>query len=184
MPIPVVRIPLGAWMSVSCTVFVLSGRGLCDGPIPRPEETYSVGCVSECDQVKINNLDTCCGQVGRRRKDCETNELYFHLSFFCWVSYDELESPVGSGLEVIQRQSLICLRGLPRWGMDRLLPLRSLIYTWYASHKVEFEPGTAFLDGYKTRYTLGREANIICLLSNFSTLNLLKPSGNFTYHHV
>jgi hypothetical protein len=55
-----VRIPPGAWMFVSCTVFVLSGRGLCDGPIPRPEESYRLWCVSECDQVKINNLATYC----------------------------------------------------------------------------------------------------------------------------
>jgi hypothetical protein len=33
-------------------VFALSGRGLCDGPIPRPEESYRLWCVSECDQVK------------------------------------------------------------------------------------------------------------------------------------
>jgi len=26
------------WMSFSCECFVLSGRGICDGPIPRPEE--------------------------------------------------------------------------------------------------------------------------------------------------
>jgi hypothetical protein len=38
----------------------LSGRGLCDGPIPRPEESYRLWCVSECDQVKIKTLDTCC----------------------------------------------------------------------------------------------------------------------------
>jgi hypothetical protein len=31
--------------------------------------------VSECDQVKINNLDTCCEQVGRRGKDYEMNEI-------------------------------------------------------------------------------------------------------------
>jgi hypothetical protein len=41
-------------------VFVLSGRGLCDGPIPRPEESYWLWCVSECDKVKINNLYTYC----------------------------------------------------------------------------------------------------------------------------
>jgi hypothetical protein len=29
-----VRIPPGALMSVSCKCCVLSGRGLCDGPIP------------------------------------------------------------------------------------------------------------------------------------------------------
>jgi hypothetical protein len=42
---------------------VLSGRGLCDGPIPRPEESYRLSCVSECDQVKTNNLDTYCEYV-------------------------------------------------------------------------------------------------------------------------
>jgi hypothetical protein len=48
-------------MFVSCTVFVvLSGRGLWDGPIPRPEKSYRLWCVFECDQVKINNLDTYC----------------------------------------------------------------------------------------------------------------------------
>jgi hypothetical protein len=35
-----VRISPGAWMSVSCGCCVLSGSGLCDGPIPRPEMTY------------------------------------------------------------------------------------------------------------------------------------------------
>ena len=37
-----VRIPLGARTSVSCECCVLSGRGLGDGTIPRPEETYWV----------------------------------------------------------------------------------------------------------------------------------------------
>jgi hypothetical protein len=55
-----VRIPRGARMFVSCTVFVLSGRGLCDGPISRPEESYRLWCVFECDQVKINSVDTYC----------------------------------------------------------------------------------------------------------------------------
>jgi len=29
-------------MSISCECRVLSGRGLCDGSIPRPEESYQV----------------------------------------------------------------------------------------------------------------------------------------------
>jgi hypothetical protein len=49
----------------------LSGRGLCDGPIPRPEESYRLWCVSECDQVQIKTLDTCCEQAGTRGKDYE-----------------------------------------------------------------------------------------------------------------
>jgi hypothetical protein len=46
---------------------VLSGRGLCYGPIPRPEESYRLWCVSECDQVKSKTLDTCCEQVEEGR---------------------------------------------------------------------------------------------------------------------
>jgi hypothetical protein len=40
-----VRIPPGAWMSVSCECCVLSGRGLCVRLITRPEESYREWCV-------------------------------------------------------------------------------------------------------------------------------------------
>ena len=35
-----VRIPPGAWIFVCCECRVLSGRGLCDELITRPEESY------------------------------------------------------------------------------------------------------------------------------------------------
>ena len=44
-----VRIPPGAWMSVCCECCVLSGRGLCDALITRPEESYRLCCVVVCD---------------------------------------------------------------------------------------------------------------------------------------
>ena len=44
-----VRILPGAWMYVSCKCGVLSSRGFCDELITRPEESYRVWCVSECD---------------------------------------------------------------------------------------------------------------------------------------
>ena len=44
-----VRIPLGAWMSVCCECCVLSGRGLCDELITRPEDCYRLWCVVLCD---------------------------------------------------------------------------------------------------------------------------------------
>ena len=44
-----VRITLGAWMFVCCDCCVLSGRGLCDALIPRPEESYRLWCVVVCD---------------------------------------------------------------------------------------------------------------------------------------
>jgi hypothetical protein len=44
-----VRIPAGTWMSVCCECCVLSGRGICDELITRPEESYWRWCVVECD---------------------------------------------------------------------------------------------------------------------------------------
>jgi len=44
------RIPPGAWMSVCCECCVLSGRGLYDELITRPEEPYRLWCVVVCDQ--------------------------------------------------------------------------------------------------------------------------------------
>jgi len=49
-----VRVPPGAWMSLCCECCVLSGRGPCDNPIIRPEESYRLGCVVVCD------LETSC----------------------------------------------------------------------------------------------------------------------------
>jgi len=44
-----VRMPPGAWMFVCCDCCVLSGRGLCDELITRPEESYRLCCVVVCD---------------------------------------------------------------------------------------------------------------------------------------
>ena len=38
----------GAWMSVRCECCVLLRRGLCDGPIPRPEESYRLWSIIVC----------------------------------------------------------------------------------------------------------------------------------------
>jgi len=66
-----VRIPPGAWIFVCCECRVLSGRGLCDELITRPEESYRLCCVFVCDlessrmgapyiydisSLKVNNL--------------------------------------------------------------------------------------------------------------------------------
>jgi hypothetical protein len=44
-----VRIPPVAWIFVCCECCVLSGRGLCDGLITRPEKYYRLCCVIVCD---------------------------------------------------------------------------------------------------------------------------------------
>ena len=43
-----VRIPPAAWMSVYCECCALSGRGLCNELITRPEESNRLWCVVEC----------------------------------------------------------------------------------------------------------------------------------------
>jgi hypothetical protein len=42
-------------MSVCCECCVLSGKGLCDGLIPRREESYRLWCVSVCDLETSEN---------------------------------------------------------------------------------------------------------------------------------
>ena len=44
-----VRISPGAWIFVCCECRVLSGRGLCDELITRPEDSYRLWCVVVCD---------------------------------------------------------------------------------------------------------------------------------------
>jgi hypothetical protein len=47
------KIPPGAWMFVCC---VLSGRGLCDELITRPEQSYRLWCVVVCDEEAIDQV--------------------------------------------------------------------------------------------------------------------------------
>jgi hypothetical protein len=65
-----VRIPLEVWMSVSCECCVLSGRGLCDGSIARPEEAYRVW-----SRAKIN-FYTYRGQT-KKEKNKERKIKYY-----------------------------------------------------------------------------------------------------------
>ena len=41
---------LRLWVRIPPGACVLSGRGLCDEPITRPEESYRLWCVVVCDQ--------------------------------------------------------------------------------------------------------------------------------------
>ena len=50
-----VRIPPEAWVFVCCECCVLSGTGLCDELITRPEESYRPWCVVVCDLENLMN---------------------------------------------------------------------------------------------------------------------------------
>ena len=81
-------------MPVSCECYVLSGRGLCDGPIPPPEESYRV-CMCVCVRARTsvgvircnsNPLYLQRGQIKKQRKRYQmkylqsTGEFYLSLS--------------------------------------------------------------------------------------------------------
>jgi len=59
-----VRIPPGAWMFVCCECCVLSGRGLCDALITRPDESYRLWCVVVCD-LEISRMSRPWPSLGR-----------------------------------------------------------------------------------------------------------------------
>jgi hypothetical protein len=71
-----VRILPGAWMSFSCESCSLSGRCLCDGPIPSPEESYQLSCVFVCD-LEIPRMRRvwlalgCCARERQRERQRE-----------------------------------------------------------------------------------------------------------------
>ena len=64
-----VRIPTGAWIFVCCGFHILSGRGLCDELITRPEESYRLCCVVVCD------LET-----SRRSAPCIYIYIYIYIT--------------------------------------------------------------------------------------------------------
>jgi hypothetical protein len=53
-------------MSASCKCCVLSGGGLCDGPITRPEETYRVYLYVSLSVIGCKNNPLHLQWVGRR----------------------------------------------------------------------------------------------------------------------
>ena len=62
-----VRIPLGASIFVCCECCVLSGRGLYDGLITRPEESYRLWCVVVCVIINLMNEEAM-ARVGPQRQ--------------------------------------------------------------------------------------------------------------------
>jgi len=63
-----VRIPPVAWKFVYCECCVLSGRGLCDELIIRPEESNRLWCVFVCDLETSLEALAPLGAVGPQKK--------------------------------------------------------------------------------------------------------------------
>jgi hypothetical protein len=80
-------------MSVPSVCFVLSGRGLCVGPIPRPEESYRLWYVNVCD-VETSRMRLpwpalgCCagGGGGHTVVNLERNLFLYKMGYFLFIS--------------------------------------------------------------------------------------------------
>ena len=68
-----VRIPLGAWVYVSCECCVLSCSSLCGWPIPRPEKSYRLWYVIVCDLETSSTRRPwlALGCCARNKRKCE-----------------------------------------------------------------------------------------------------------------
>ena len=82
-----VRIPLRAWIFVCCECCVLSGRGLCDELISRPEESYRMWCVVVCD-LETSWMRRPWPALGRSATAKKKRERESYAIFRCNLDYD------------------------------------------------------------------------------------------------
>jgi hypothetical protein len=118
-----VRIPLEVWMFVCCECCVLSGRGLCDELITRPDESYRLRrCVWSRNLVNEEAL----AHWGLSRQNKQTNKRYYmtgvryggrvpisgtSLGFFASPAcFEWLLGPIQSGFEAWPLSSFCCPR--------------------------------------------------------------------------
>jgi len=67
-------------MFVCCECCVLSGRGLCDKLITRPEESYRLWCVVVCD-LETSRMRSPWPALGRSATGGGGNEMYYILNY-------------------------------------------------------------------------------------------------------
>ena len=71
-------------MFVCCECCVLSGRGLCDKLITRPEESYRLYCVVVCDLQKKNlKNEEAMTRVGSQRNSKKKGTYYGKINASC-----------------------------------------------------------------------------------------------------
>jgi len=65
-------------MFICCERCVLSGRGLRDDPITRPEESYRLWCVVLCDLENLKHEEAMTrigSQLNRKKKWCDMTKM-------------------------------------------------------------------------------------------------------------
>jgi len=75
-------------MFVLCEYCVLSGRGLCDELITRPEESYRVCCVIVCDLENLKNVEAVTrigSQLHKKKKLCVCVCVYTYTYIYMYI---------------------------------------------------------------------------------------------------
>ena len=86
-----VRIPPRAWMFVCCECCVLSGRGLCDELITRPEESYRLWCVVMCD-LETSRMRRPWPALGRSATARKKNiYIYVYICIYIYIRHKRTE---------------------------------------------------------------------------------------------
>jgi len=80
-----VGIPSKAWMSVCCKCCVLSGGGLCDELITRPEKSYRLRCVVVCD-LETSWMRRPWPNGGCHARNKQTNKRYKFSNRTSWCN--------------------------------------------------------------------------------------------------
>jgi len=100
-----VQIPPGTWMFVCCECCVLSGRGLCDELITRPEKSYRLWWVVVCDQ-ETSRMRRPWPALGRS----STGYIYIYI----YIYVKEAAKLIHWRLYVDMNISVLCLQGISR----------------------------------------------------------------------
>jgi len=124
-----VRIPPAAWMSLCLGCRVLSGRGLCDGLITRPEEYYRLWCVVVCELETswMGRPSPTGGGLSHPKKKVENTRNKFSqtqvvlLSFKVTTCFASPESIIRS---LFEPYAVLSSTGSPITGLDRPRKLR------------------------------------------------------------
>ena len=66
-------------MFVCCECCVLSGRGLCDELITRPEQSYRLWCVVVCDLENLKNAEAMTRVGSQRHSNNKTKSVWLKL---------------------------------------------------------------------------------------------------------
>jgi hypothetical protein len=99
-----------AWMSVSVDCCVLSGRGLCDGLIARPEKSYRLWCVVVCD-LETSRMKRPWPTLGRSATEKKTSPTNISSVTIMCVSFSRHKA---NKIRPIFNKLVICVSGNSR----------------------------------------------------------------------